>query len=122
MVTHQFRAPDLYRNPLQETQPLAWLGLLLVGDGHRATCEAHGTKVFLHNLGSNGPALQSREVQSNSGFTAQGDRSLLFGLGLHPGKISLEILWPYGSRQIIEEPQAGSGAAAGGSPGSLRFL
>lgn len=105
LVTHQFRAPDLYRNPLQETQPRAWLGLQLVGDGHRATREGLGAKVILHNLGGDGPPLQSREVQSNSGFSAQGERRLLFGLGLHPGKISLEILWPDGSRQMVEEPK-----------------
>jgi hypothetical protein len=105
LVTHQFRAPDLYRNPLQQTHPRQWLGLTLVGDGRRVNRDALGAQVILHNLGGDSPPLQSREVQSNSGFSAQGDRRLLFGLGLKPGKISLEILWPDGSRQIVDDPQ-----------------
>ncbi|MFH7030679.1 MAG: CRTAC1 family protein [Heteroscytonema crispum UTEX LB 1556] len=70
LVTHQFAPVSIYRN-LGISK--SWVGLQLQGNGKTCNRDALGTTVMLDN--------QMREVQACNGFSAQGDRRLLFGLG-----------------------------------------
>ncbi len=90
-ITHQFAPLSLYRNVASARHH--WLGVSLSGDGRRVSREAIGTQVFV----SHGKIRQMREVQVANGFSAQGDRRLLFGLGEHTGPVSVEVRW-YGAR------------------------
>jgi hypothetical protein len=47
---------------------------------------------------------QVQSVSGGSGFAAQNDRRLHFGLGPHPRIERAEIRWPSGRRQTIEAP------------------
>jgi enediyne biosynthesis protein E4 len=49
---------------------------------------------------------QVQEVSGGSGFAAQNDRRLHFGLGKKPHIEKAVIRWPSGKRQIIENPAA----------------
>jgi hypothetical protein len=50
---------------------------------------------------------QVQEVSGGSGFAAQNDRRLHFGLGENPRIEKAEIRWPSGKVQVIENPAAG---------------
>ncbi|MEN8165069.1 MAG: CRTAC1 family protein, partial [Acidobacteriota bacterium] len=71
-----------------------WLGLKLVGRGGNVA--AIGTRV----IATAGGRTMMREVRSGTGFQSQGDLRLHFGLGDFQGPVTLEILWPDGSRQV----------------------
>jgi hypothetical protein len=103
LITHQFQNADLYRNTLQETHPQHWLGLNLHGDGVQLNRDAIGTRVILRWKDHEGSHQQSREITSASGFSAQGDRRLLFGLERFSGRTELEIHWYGCSNQIIHD-------------------
>jgi hypothetical protein len=45
-----------------------------------------------------------REISLTSGFSAQSDRRLLFGLGDYKGPVAVEIDWYGGNRQFITAP------------------
>jgi hypothetical protein len=102
--THQFAPLSLYRNTLHEQDAKTgavhhWLGLSLHGDGARINRDAVGTQVFLTYQKDGKPVRQMREVQIANGFSAQGDRRLLFGLGDYAGPVTVEIHW-YGAETI----------------------
>ena len=104
LITHQFKNSSLYRNDLQ--RPRAWLGLDLRGDGVAVNRDALGTRVRLTCKDTNGGSqLQTREVQCVSGFSAQGDRRLLFGLGEGSRDVIVEIIWPNGERTGLDRPE-----------------
>jgi hypothetical protein len=44
---------------------------------------------------------QMREVQLANGFSAQGDRRLLFGLGEYSGPVAFEIKWYGAETQML---------------------
>ncbi|MEB3358598.1 MAG: ASPIC/UnbV domain-containing protein, partial [Synechococcales bacterium] len=80
LVTHQFDPVSIYRNDALSVQGKArpdWIGLQLQGDGRQCNRDAVGTRVVL----ATASGQQVREVQESNGFSAQGDRRLLFGLG-----------------------------------------
>jgi Na+-translocating ferredoxin:NAD+ oxidoreductase RnfD subunit len=82
LVTHQFAPVSIYRN---DAAPKPWIGLQLEGNG-KCNRDAIGTQVTV--------ATQLREVQESNGFSAQGDRRLLFGLGSEmAGEVPVEIHW-----------------------------
>jgi hypothetical protein len=88
VVTHQFAPATLYRN---EAAVRGWLGLALEGNGKSCNRDAIGTRVTLRAAGL--PGEQLREVHAANGFSAQGDRRLLFGLGAAQGPVVVEIHW-----------------------------
>jgi len=55
--------------------------------------DAVGTQVFLTYQEDGKAVRQMREVQIANGFSAQGDRRLLFGLGTRPGPAEVAIFW-----------------------------
>ena len=110
VVTHQFAPASIYRNTLHERDAAAgrpphhWLGLALAGDGKTVNREAAGARVVLRYTDAAGkPAQQTREVMLNSGFGAQGDRRLLFGLGEYAGPVEVEIRWPNGRVETMRD-------------------
>jgi len=91
IVTHQFLPVSIYRNVQAEK---SWIGLALEGNARDCNRDAVGTRVWIEAAGRR----QMREVHAANGFSAQGDRRLLFGLGTHKGSVQAEIYW-CGSRE-----------------------
>ena len=98
IITHQFASVEVLRNTLQETQPRHWIGFLLNGDGLEVNRDAVGATVHLQNASGK----QRREVSLTSGFSAQSDRRLHFGLAESAEQISIDIRWPNGKTQRLE--------------------
>lgn len=103
-VTHQFAPLSLYRNSLQEEDRETgrvhhWIGLGMEGDGVRVNREAVGTQVILSYQKDGKLVRQMREVQIANGFSAQGDRRVLFGLDDYAGPITIEVHW-YGAETV----------------------
>ncbi len=88
VVTHQFEPATVYRN---DGPDRGWIGLELRGNGRQCNRDAVGTRVVLSVAGIQG--TQTREVHAANGFSAQGDRRLLFGLGSAKGPVEAAIYW-----------------------------
>ncbi|HYW18904.1 MAG TPA: FG-GAP-like repeat-containing protein [Nodularia sp. (in: cyanobacteria)] len=87
LVTHQFHPVSIYRN---DSAAKSWLGLDLSGNGKTCNRDAVGTQVIINSTSGK----QLREVQASNGFSAQGDKRLLFGLGnTQEETIAVEIHW-----------------------------
>ena len=86
VIAHQFAEASLYRN---ETNQKGWIGFELRGNGARCNADALGSKVTIETPSGE----QMRETQASNGFSAQGDRRLLFGLGSHRGAVKVRIEW-----------------------------
>lgn len=82
---------DLLENRVSNSNH--WLGLKLVGK--EKNLAAIGARV----VATVGDRTMMREVRSGTGFQSQGDLRLHFGLGEFQGSVSLDIVWPDGSRQ-----------------------
>lgn len=103
LITHQFAGVDVLRNTSQETKPRNWIGFHLIGDGNEVNRDAVGTTLTLRC----GSLTQRRDVSLTSGFSAQSDRRLHFGLDDRIEPIVVEILWPNGKKQTIHELKIG---------------
>jgi hypothetical protein len=91
------RGPLLvYKNTVQSSRH--WIGVEL--EGSRSNRSAIGARVELHWDGRK----QVQEVSGGSGFSAQNQRRLHFGLGAHSQVDRILIRWPSGHRQTIERP------------------
>jgi len=86
LVTHQFAPVSIYRN---DSMAKSWLGLDSIGNGTTCNRDAIGTKVIVDSSAGR----QWREVQESNGFSAQGDRRLLFGLDRQTQKVQVQIYW-----------------------------
>jgi hypothetical protein len=92
------RGPLLvYRNEVDPSRH--WLQVEL--EGTRGNPSAIGARVELHWGGSR----QVQEVVAASGFSAQNQRRLHYGLGAFTDVDRLVIRWPSGHTQTIEDPQ-----------------
>jgi enediyne biosynthesis protein E4 len=47
---------------------------------------------------------QVQDVLAASGFCAQSQRRLHFGLGADPGPVRVTIYWPAGTEQVLDAP------------------
>jgi len=111
-IANQGKEGTFYRNLLYapgHRDPAHWLGLNLVGApgapgsaGLRSTAEAIGARAVL----TCGGTPQRRDVQGGTGFAAQSDRRLFFGLGVCASPDSIEISWPSGRMQRIDAASA----------------
>jgi hypothetical protein len=104
-ITHQFGRLTLYHNSLHEQDRTTghvhhWIGLAMQGDGQRISREAVGTQVFVSYQQNGRRVRQMREVQIANGFSAQGDRRLLFGLGDYDSPVEIEVHW-YGAETVV---------------------
>jgi hypothetical protein len=100
LVTHQFDPVSLWRN---DGPARSWLGLDFVGNATRCNRDAVGTRVSLSFPPASGLPTQHREVSSANGFSAQGDRRILFGLGDYDGPVSIDVRWCGTERQQFDE-------------------
>jgi hypothetical protein len=141
LIANQSQKASYYRNRLYEadrSEPVHWLGLDLVGDPARreegaaaggrgkrrfsSTRSAVGTRVVLRTAGR----TQTRIVTSASGFAAQSDPRIFFGLGSSAEVEGLEIHWPsgrvdrIGSRESSALVDAMTRIVEGQSPSSVR--
>ncbi len=75
-----------------------WLEVRLHGDGHIVNRSAIGAQVRIKLKGK----TLTRQVESGTGEGNQNDLRLHFGLGDTKGKVDLEILWPGGHLQRVQ--------------------
>jgi hypothetical protein len=76
-----------------------WLGLDLAGDpAARSSRDAVGARAIV----TCGSAKLRRDVEGGTGFAAQSDRRLFFGLGSCASPDAIEITWPGGHVQSID--------------------
>lgn len=97
VITHQFAPAEILRNDSTREVPRGWIGFTLTGDGATVNRDAIGTRVTV----TCGGKTQTREVMMNSGFSAQSDRRLHFGLGTNPDRVDVKITWPDGTVESI---------------------
>ena len=95
LITNLNEAPTLLHN---EGSDNAWLGLDLVGA--ESNRDGIGARVRV----TAGGQQRVREVQRGYGFQTAHDDRLLFGLGALERVERVEIDWPSGQRQVLEEP------------------
>jgi hypothetical protein len=76
-----------------------WLKVRLVGNGTSINRAAIGAQVRLRH----GEQTLARQVEAGTGEGNQNDLVLHFGLGEHPGPVTLEVTWPNGTRQTVEQ-------------------
>ena len=89
----------IYKN--DATQDNKWIDFEL--EGTVSNRSAIGTEVKLYWNGKQ----QVQTVSGGSGFCAQNQRRLHFGLGKNPRVEKAEIRWPSGKTQVIENPVIG---------------
>lgn len=87
VVTHQFAPPTIYRNESRGAVE-HFIGFALEGDGETCTKSALGTRVTIRT-----PHLQVREHQAATGFSAQSDPRVHFGLGTNADAVDVEVDW-----------------------------
>ncbi len=95
LITHQFKAPSLFRNDLDH-EGRSWIGLELRGDGKAVNRDAVNARVELHW----GDQVHTAEVLNVTGFSAQGDRRLVFGSGGAEGPVEVKVRWSKGAETV----------------------
>lgn len=88
-------AGKLFRNL---AAPRSWLAARLEGDGVAIDRSAIGTQVRV----TIGKQTMTRQIEAGTGEGNQNDFTLHFGLGDFTGPVRLEIFWPNGVTQDIE--------------------
>ena len=110
IFTHPFSVATLYKNILKpQPQGMAkklahWLTLTLESKDPRCNREAVGTKVILTVTKKDQKSFRLlQEQQVVSGFSAQSDKRMHFGLGADVENVKAEIDWCYGvQKQTFE--------------------
>jgi hypothetical protein len=78
-----------------------WLDLRLVGDTtKKSPRDAIGAIVYV----TTGKMRQRQDVVSGSNYASHNDMTLHFGLGAAAGVDKIEIKWPDGSAETIQNP------------------
>jgi tetratricopeptide (TPR) repeat protein len=97
-IANQDQPPNLYRNDIEHANH--WLILALQADPSTGTNrDAVGARVTL--MTSQG--LQFRERDGGNGYSGQSDPRLHFGLGKSDSVKLLEVRWPDGGLQYLED-------------------
>jgi hypothetical protein len=103
LIMNMNEAPLLLRNEYFSKSthgPNNWLMLNLIGT--KSNHSAIGARVTLKT----GAQIQFQEVTSQSSYYSHNDHRLHFGLGQNNKADSIEILWPSGSREVLENVSA----------------
>lgn len=77
----------------------SWLKVKMVGDGHFVSRDAVGAQLRIHS----GNQTFTRQVEFGTGEGNQNDPTVHFGLGQISGPVDLEILWPGGATQTVQD-------------------
>jgi hypothetical protein len=93
LVAHQKAPPLLYRNEVAPGNQ--WIELQL--EGTKSNRSAIGAQVIVAWNGQR----QLQQVAGASGFCAQNQRRLHFGLGKSPRLESVRVRWPSGREQVV---------------------
>jgi hypothetical protein len=97
IITNNFNdIPYYFKNEFDQGN--GYLALRLQGTSSNR--DAIGAQVILHS----GDETMIRLVQSAGGYLSQHSRTVHFGLGKHEQVQRIEIRWPSGIRQVIENP------------------
>jgi enediyne biosynthesis protein E4 len=101
IVTRLFGPPYVYENKVAVKNH--WIGITLVGDA-TSGCNASGfgSRVQVEYDGPNGRTSQVNEVQTVSGFSAQNDMRVHFGLGTSASTVNARVKW-CGQKEITYE-------------------
>jgi len=127
LITNQHGPVSLLRSTLRQgSAPPGFVGLTLVGNGQTTHRQAVGSRVEVRFEYAGQTVRQVQEVGLLTGFGAQGDGRLHFGLGAYTGAVEVTIHWLGGEVQTLrlapnqyhEVHQAPAGALAG--PGGAR--
>ncbi|NOY95086.1 MAG: CRTAC1 family protein [Chlorobi bacterium] len=78
-----------------------WISLLLIGD--ESNRDGVGARVTVVS----GDIKQFTQKKSSSGYLSQNDPRLHFGLGNNEMVDSIEVIWPSGKAQVLENIKAG---------------
>lgn len=97
VVANQNGPVMLYRNTVAPANH--WIGFELEGQGSNRSAIGTAVRVFWNGQ------QQLQEVSGGSGFCAQNDRRLHFGLGKSDAVDRVEIRWPSGKTQTITAPE-----------------
>ncbi len=97
IVASQNGPVKLYKN--ETTAGKNWIAFKLVGTGSNKSAIDAEVELFWDGK------KQLQVVSGGSGFSAQNQRPLFFGLGNSDAVDKLEVRWPSGLRQTIEEPE-----------------
>jgi hypothetical protein len=98
-VANQGQAPHFYRN--DGASPNHWIGFALEADPATGTnADAIGTRITVVTEAGR----QIRERDGGTGFSGQSDPRPLFGLGQHDRAELVEVRWPDGGIQYLEDP------------------
>jgi hypothetical protein len=101
-VANQGQPPHLFRNELPPGRH--WLAVRLVGDrATGTTADAVGARVTVVTAS----LRQVRERDGGNGYAGQSDPRLHFGLGEEDRVQLLEVRWPDGGLQYLEDVPAG---------------
>ncbi|NBC27089.1 MAG: CRTAC1 family protein [Bacteroidetes bacterium] len=96
IVANQNGPATVYRNLIDESRN--WISFRL--EGTRSNKSAIGATAILHWENHQ----KKQVVSGGDAFSSQSQRPLHFGLGNSSGVEKVEILWPSGNRQIIDNP------------------
>jgi enediyne biosynthesis protein E4 len=123
VITNQHGPVSVYRNTLRDgpgREAAHFVGLSVVGNGHRTHRAAVGTRVVLSYEEDGRRVEQVREVGLLGGLSASADPRLHFGLGRHAGPVTASIHWYGGEVQqvrlepdryhVIHQPEAPVGS------------
>jgi hypothetical protein len=77
----------------------SWLKVTLEGDGRTVNRSAIGAQVRIPLPGGR---ILTRHVEAGTGQGNQNELTLHFGLGTHRAPVNLEIFWPDGTSQLVE--------------------
>lgn len=97
IVASQNGPIKIYKN--HTTPDKQWIAVRLVGT--QSNRSAIGTEVELSWNGNR----QLQVVSGGSGFSSQNQRPVYFGIGDHKSVEKIEITWPSGIKQTIEDPE-----------------
>ncbi|MFN9066776.1 MAG: CRTAC1 family protein, partial [Bdellovibrionales bacterium] len=93
LVLHQFIEPSLYRNRDFVSRPNDWVGFVLESFNPKCNRDAIGTQVKIEVQSEDRDWFMTSEKQAVSGFSAQSDNRLHFGLGLNAKIKNVKVLW-----------------------------
>lgn len=105
VLTHQFAEPTYYKNVFLGSvdQENTWIGIELESLVEGCNREAIGSRVQLDVEKTNGERFTlKQESQAVSGFSAQSDKRLHFGLGSKVKSVSARILWCLNQEKTYE--------------------
>ncbi|MDQ3915665.1 MAG: CRTAC1 family protein [Actinomycetota bacterium] len=96
VIANQHGPPTVLRSRATSQERASWIGVELVGDGVACGTGAEGSTVAVERAG--GPPLIA-EAQTGTGFSAQDDPRMHFGLGAEsPRNVAVSVRWCGGDR------------------------